>query len=57
MKSTLPFVVMSNGDVFVVRFTVQSSLGWRKLTLRFIVENQGFGPRIFDVNIKETFSK
>ncbi len=34
--------------LFVVRFmtTVQSSLGWCKPTLRFIVEIQGVDPRI-----------
>jgi hypothetical protein len=37
--------------------TVQSSLGWRKPTLCFIVEIQGVDPRIFDVKIKETLNK
>jgi hypothetical protein len=36
---------------------VQSSLGWRKPTLRFIVEIQGVYPRILNVKIKETISK
>jgi hypothetical protein len=36
-------------EPFVVGFmtTVQSSLGWRKPTLRFIVKIQGVDPRIF----------
>jgi hypothetical protein len=37
--------------------TVQSNLGWRKLTLSFIVEIEGVDPRIFDVKIKETLDK
>jgi hypothetical protein len=45
--------------LFVFRFmtTVQSSLGWRKPTLRFIVKTQAVGPRVFDVKIEETLNK
>ncbi len=46
-------------EPFVVWFmtTVQSSLGWRKPTLRFIVVIQGGDRRIFDVKTKETLNK
>jgi hypothetical protein len=61
MKSTL-LCCDVKGDVLEmkqVRFmtTVQSSLGWCKPTLRFIVKIQRVDPRIFDVKIKKTLNK